>query len=211
MEPNSADQSDSITLAMTGASGACYGIRLLRWLLENGHRVHLLMSQPAQMVIHTETEMRLPSKSKAMQTSFEEMFQVPAGRLQVHSMENWMAPIASGSGCSRAMVVCPCTVGTLANIANGASRNLMERAADVILKEQRKLILVVRETPFSTIHLRNMLTLSQMGAVIMPANPGFYQGAETINDLVDFIVARILDHLHIRHGLVPPWGSDTPA
>ncbi|MET0077640.1 MAG: UbiX family flavin prenyltransferase, partial [Candidatus Thiodiazotropha lotti] len=118
-----------------------------------------------------------------------------------------MAPVASGSNPPRAMVVCPCTVGALSAIACGASNDLMERAADVVLKERRKLILVVRETPFSEIHLENMLKLSRMGAVIMPANPGFYHNPQRVEDIVDFMVSRILDQLGVENRLSPRWGE----
>ena len=118
-----------------------------------------------------------------------------------------MAPVASGSNAPRAMVICPCSTGTLSAIACGASNNLIERAADVMLKEQKKLILVSREMPLSTIHLENMLKLARMGCVMMPASPGFYQRPEQISDLIDFVVARILDQLQIEQQLMPPWGG----
>jgi len=127
--------------------------------------------------------------------------------LTVFGREDWTAPIASGSHRAQHMVVCPCTTGSLAAIANGNSDNLMERAADVMLKEQRKLIMVVRETPLSIIHLDNMLKLAKAGATIMPANPGFYYQPESLQELVDFVVARILDHLSIEHELLPRWGE----
>lgn len=206
---NHPDNRPMITLAMTGASGAVYGLRLIQQLLLAKQRIYLLLTKPAQMVIHTETNLRLPSAAKAQQSFFCEYFQVQEDQLQVFAQEQWTAPIASGSHRARAMVICPCTTGTLANIAQGSSRNLLERAADVMLKEQRKLILVLRETPLSAIHLQNMLRLSQMGVVLMPASPGFYYGAKSIEDLVDFMVARILDHLAIDHQLQPVWG-DTP-
>ena len=128
--------------------------------------------------------------------------------LTVYGREEWFAPIASGSSVADAMVVCPCTMGTLAAIATGMSDNLIERAADVTLKEQRKLILVPRETPFSALHLENMLKLARLGALILPANPGFYHHPASVQDLVDFVVARILDHLGISHQLMQPWGGD---
>jgi 4-hydroxy-3-polyprenylbenzoate decarboxylase len=127
----------------------------------------------------------------------------------VFGRQQWLAPVASGSNPPRAMVVCPCTVGALSAIACGASNDLMERAADVVLKERRKLILVVRETPFSDIHLENMLKLSRMGAVIMPANPGFYNNPQKVEDIVDFMVSRILDQLGVDHHLLPRWGETT--
>lgn len=196
-----------ITVAMTGASGAAYALRLIEQLLTAQQDIYLLLTQPAQMVIHAETELRIPGSAKAQQKFFCDYYRVASNRLQVFALEQWSAPIASGSHKSRAMVVCPCTAGTLSNIAHGASRNLLERAADVMLKEQRKLILVLREAPLSAIHLRNMLSLAEMGVVIMPASPGFYFAAKSVQDLVDFIVAKILDQLQIPHTLQPIWGA----
>lgn len=196
-----------ITLAMTGASGAQYGLRLLAVLLKADCRVSVLMSQPGQIVIGMETDLKLPGRSKEIERTLVKRYQSKPGQLRVYGQQHWTAPIASGSGVADAMVICPCTTGTLAAVATGQSRNLLERAADVTLKERKPLIMVVRETPFSTIHLQNMLTLSQAGAVIMPANPGFYQQPESIDDLVDFMVARMLDHLQIKHSLVPVWGE----
>lgn len=197
----------TITLMMTGASGAQYGLRLLQQLLAGQHRVYLLLSRPAQIVINTETELKLPGRAKEIQTYLAEQYQAEPGQLQVFEREQWMAPIASGSSVSDATVVCPCTTGTLSAIACGSSRNLIERAADVTLKERKPLILVVRETPFSEIHLENMLKLARMGSVILPANPGFYNKPQSIDEIVDFIVARVLDHLQIPHQLTLRWGS----
>jgi flavin prenyltransferase len=197
----------AITLAMTGASGAQYGLRLLEQLILAQQTVYLLVSAPAQIVIGMETDLKLPSRPSEMQAVLTERFKATQGQLQVFGREQWTAPIASGSAVPRAMVICPCTSGTLAAIANGFSRSLIERAADVVLKEQRKLILVHRETPLSVIHLENMLRLAKLGALILPANPGFYHQPNHINDLVDFIVARILDHLDIAHTLLPAWGE----
>ena len=192
---------------MTGASGAQYGLRLLEFLLQNGHRVYLLMSRPAQVVVNMETEHRLPGRASEIQAYFSDLYGAQPGQLQVFEREQWAAPIASGSGVADATVVCPCTTGTLSSIACGSSRNLIERAADVCLKERKKLILVVRETPFSEIHLENMLKLARMGVIIMPANPGFYQRPASVQELVDFMVARVLDHLDIPHALLPRWGE----
>jgi 4-hydroxy-3-polyprenylbenzoate decarboxylase len=198
----------TITVAITGASGAVYGLRLLEQLIVAKQLVYLIISAPAQMVIQMETDLKLPSSSAAMQALLAEYYQAAPGQLQVLGRQQWLAPIASGSAVSQAMVICPCTSGTLAAIANGLSRSLIERAADVILKEQRQLILVHRETPLSVIHLENLLRLAKLGAVILPANPGFYHRPNHISDLVDFIVARILDHLGIEHTLIPPWGQE---
>ncbi len=198
----------TITLAMTGASGAAYGLRLLEQLIKAQETVYLLVSTPARIVINMETDLKLPSATTAIQALLSERYQAAPGQLHVFGRDQWTAPIASGSAVSRAMVICPCTSGTLAMIANGLSRNLIERAADVVLKEQRKLIVVHRETPLSVIHLENLLRLAKMGTLVLPANPGFYHHPRNINDIVDFIVARILDHLDITHTLLSPWGGE---
>lgn len=197
----------TISLAMTGASGAAYGLRLLDCLLQDGHRVYLMISDAARMVLEMEAGLKLPSAAGEIERLLGQRFAVAEGQLRVFGKQQWLAPIASGSSVADAMVVCPCTTGSLAAIAHGTSDNLMERAADVMLKEQRKLILVVRETPFSVLHLENMLRLARMGAVILPANPGFYHQPGGIADLVDFIVARILDQLDVEHRLMPRWGD----
>lgn len=196
-----------ITLIMTGASGAQYGIRLLEELVKAKAEISLLLSRPAQIVINTETEYKVPSRAAEVGQYFSELFDASQNQIKAYEKEQWMAPIASGSGVADATVVCPCTTGTLSSIAVGASNSLIERAADVALKERKKLILVIRETPFSDIHLENMLKLSRMGAVIMPANPGFYQKPETLDDIIDFMVARILEHLDIKQEILPMWGS----
>ena len=200
-------QQKPIALAMTGASGAQYGLRLLQCLLEAGEQVYLMLSKPAQVVIGMETDWRLPGRTAEIQRFLVQRFSCPAEQLQVFGKEEWTAPVASGSAAARAMVVCPCTTGTLAAIATGISETLIDRAADVTLKEHRKLILVVRETPFSTIHLQNMLNLAQAGAVILPANPGFYNRPSTLEEIIDFIVARVLDQLDIDNDLMPRWGQ----
>lgn len=192
---------------MTGASGAQYGLRLLECLLQSDCQVYLLLSRPAQVVIAMETDYKLPARASEIQTYFIERYALTSGRLQVFEKEQWTAPIASGSGVADALVVCPCTTGTLSAIACGSSRNLIERAADVCLKERKKMIVVVRETPFSEIHLENMLKLARMGVIIMPANPGFYQRPHSVEELIDFMVARVLDHLDIAHTLLPRWGE----
>lgn len=196
-----------IALALTGASGAQYGLRLLECLLRSEQTVYLMLSKPAQVVIGLETDWALPGRNSAIRGFFLERFDCAPEQLQVYDKEQWTAPVASGSASAQAMVVCPCTTATLGAIASGLSDNLIERAADVTLKEGRKLILVIRETPFSVIHLENMLKLARMGSVIMPANPGFYHQPQGIGDLVDFIVARVLDQLEIQHDLMPRWGQ----
>jgi 4-hydroxy-3-polyprenylbenzoate decarboxylase len=197
-----------IALAMTGASGVQYGLRLLQCLLADNQIVYLMLSKAAQVVIGLETDLQLPGRPAELRRFLLAHYGAHPEQLQVYGKEEWMAPVASGSALLEAMVVCPCTTGTLAAIACGTSDNLIERAADVTLKEGRKLILVVRETPFSVIHLENMLKLARSGAVILPANPGFYTRPAHVAELVDFIVARILDQLGIAHSLIPRWGLD---
>lgn len=197
----------TVALAMTGASGAAYGLRLLECLIKAGVRVPLMLSQPGQVVIAMETELRLPGAPREIERFLSEHYGAAPGQLQVYGKDQWTAPLASGSGAPDAMVVCPCTSGTLAAIATGSSDHLLERAADVAIKEQRKLILVHREMPVSAIHLEHMLKLARLGVVIMPANPGFYHRPQKIEDLVDFVVARVLDHLGVAHDLLPRWGE----
>lgn len=198
----------AITLAMTGASGAPYGLRLLECLLAADYHVYFLISSAARVVMATEHDLKLPSGPDAMKVALVEHLACKAENLTVCGKEDWFSPVASGSAAPKQMVVCPCSAGSVASIAHGISDNLIERAADVVLKERGQLILVVRETPFSTLHLENMLKLSQMGTTIMPAAPGFYHQPKSIEDLIDFMVARILDHLGVEQGLVPRWGYD---
>lgn len=200
-------ESDTITLAVTGASGTPYGLRLLELLLQAGETVYLMVSSPARMVLEQEAGLKLPNQPSEIRSILAHRYPCRPDQLQVFGKEEWSAPIASGSAAPRAMVVCPCTSGTLAAIACGASRSLIERAADVVLKERRQLILVPREMPLSALHLENMLRLARLGAVIMPPSPGFYHRPLTVQALVDFVVARILDHLGIQQDLVPRWGS----
>ncbi|MCC4236060.1 UbiX family flavin prenyltransferase [Vibrio anguillarum] len=202
-------QQKAITLAFTGASGAPYGLRLLECLLAADYRVYLLISSAARVVLATEHGLKLPSGTEAAKAALVEHLHCDASQLVVCGKEEWFSPVASGSAAPKQMVVCPCSAGSVAAIAHGMSDNLIERAADVVMKERGQLVLVVRETPFSTLHLENMLKLSQMGVTIMPAAPGFYHQPQSIEDLVDFMVARILDHLGIEQGLVPRWGYDS--
>ena len=197
----------TICLAFTGASGIPYGVRLLECLLAAGCRVQLLYSQVAQIVARQEMALELPARASEAQIFFRERFASLPGSLEVYGREEWFAPVASGSNPPDAMIVCPCTMGTLASIAQGMASNLIERAADVVLKEGRKLVLVPRETPFSMIHLENMLRLSRAGAVILPPNPGFYHHPESVGELVDFVVARILDQVAVPHSLMQRWGD----
>ena len=195
-----------VTVAITGASGAPYAMRLIACLLEQQQQVHLLMASAARVVFATELEWQLPANPKALAAALCEHFSVSAEQLKVYGKDEWFAPVASGSAAPKKMVVCPCSTGTLSAITHGASDTLIERAADVVIKERGQLILVPREMPLSAIHLENMLKLAQLGVTIMPAAPGFYHQPQSIADLVDFVVARILDHLNLAQQLQPRWG-----
>ncbi len=197
----------TITLAMTGASGAQYGLRLLECLVAAQCRVYFLISQAAQVVIATETELRLPAQTAELQAFLIDHCGASEGQIEVFGADQWTAAVASGSSAPASMVICPCSMGTLAAIASGASNNLIERAADVALKERRQLIVVPRETPYSEIHLDNMLRLTRLGVVVMPASPGFYQRPQSVAQLVDFMVARVLDHLQVPQRLLARWGD----
>jgi 4-hydroxy-3-polyprenylbenzoate decarboxylase len=202
---------ETISIGMTGASGAQYGLRLIECLIRSERRVYLMLTKPAQLVIASETDLKLPGRAGDIAAALTDRFAASAGQLKVFGTDEWTAPVASGSGVADAMVVCPCSMATLSSIAVGASRSLLERAADVTLKEGRQLILVPRETPFSAIHLENMLKLARLGVVILPANPGFYSRPEKISELIDFVVARVLDHLRVKHELGPRWGGEEDA
>ena len=196
----------TITLALTGASGMPFGLRLLECLVAARCRVYLLYSSAAQIVAKQECALTIPTQPREAARMFGERFGAADGQIEVFAREDWNAPIASGSSAADAMAICPCTVGTLGAIAAGLADNLIERAADVMLKERRRLVLVPRETPLSTIHLENMLRLAQAGAVILPPAPGFYNDPQSITDIVDFVVARVLDQLGVPHALQPRWG-----
>ncbi len=197
----------TVSVAITGASGAQYAVRLVEQLLAADCRVYLMVSSAARVVINTETEIDLPEAFEAQWEKWLQVFNVSREQLCMFSKEDWFSPVASGSSSPSSLVVCPASGGTISAIAHGASNNLIERAADVALKERRQLILVPREMPLSDVHLENMLKLSRMGAVIMPASPGFYQNPETVGDLVDFVVARILDQLGVEQKILPRWGE----
>jgi 4-hydroxy-3-polyprenylbenzoate decarboxylase len=198
----------TITLAFTGASGMPYGLRLLDCLVAARCRVYLLYSPAAQIVARQECDLTLPVQPREAARLLAERSGAVDGQLTVFGREDWMAPVAYGSNPADAMAVCPCTMGTLGAIANGLADNLIERAADVMLKERRPLVLVPRETPLSAIHLDNMLKLARAGAVILPPAPGFYDRPQTVADLVDFVVARVLDQLRVAHALGPRWGDE---
>jgi flavin prenyltransferase len=201
-----------IVLAMTGASGAIYATRLLEVLLEAEQHVHLIISPAARLVLKQELELTVDLENFQLESlagRFEGR-RLPAAKgaqLTYHHHQNLMAPIASGSFLTSGMVICPCSLGTLGAVVHGTGENLIHRAASVHLKERRKLIVVPRETPLSTIQLENMRRASEAGAVVLPAMPGFYHGASSIRDLVDFIVARICDQLGIANSLMHRWGS----
>ncbi|MEN2425704.1 flavin prenyltransferase UbiX [Chromobacterium vaccinii] len=197
----------TVTVALTGASGLPYGLRLIEALLAAGARVWVLYSQAAQVVAKQEMQLPLPSRPAEMKAWLQARYPAGDGQLEVYGREEWFAPAASGSNPPDAMVVCPCSMGTLAAIRHGMSDNLIERAADVCIKEQRKLVLVPRETPLSAIHLENMLDLARLGVVILPPAPGFYTHPKSVDDMVDFIVSRILDQLGVEQTLTPRWGE----
>lgn len=198
----------TVALAFTGASGMPYGVRLLECLLRAGVRVWLVYSQAAQIVAKQEMKLVLPTQPREAQRYFSERFGAADGQLAVFGRDDWNAPLASGSNPPDAYVICPCTMGTLAEVAAGMASDLTTRAADVVLKEGRKLILVPRETPLSAIQLENMLRLSRAGAVILPPNPGFYHHPQDVQGVIDFVVARILDQLGVEHDLMPRWGGE---
>jgi len=197
----------TIMLAFTGASGMPYGLRLLECLLAADCRVWLAYSTAAQIVTKQECGLTLPAQPREATRLLAARCNAPDGRLTVFGCDDWNAPAASGSNPADAMAICPCTMGTLGAIAGGLADNLIERAADVMLKERRPLVLVPRETPLSAIHLENMLKLARAGAAIVPPVPGFYHHPQTVDDLVDFVVARVLDQLGVAHRLGPRWGE----
>ncbi len=199
---------EPVTVAITGASGVQYGLRLIQCLVAAQHQVLVMVSRAAQVVIATETDMSLPGSPADQEAFLTAEFAAQPGQIRVFGREQWMAPVASGSGAPSKMVVCPCSTGCLSAIATGASNNLIERAADVALKERRQLILVPREAPYSEIHLEHMLKLTRMGVVVIPASPGFYQRPKSVADMVDFVVARILNQLQIAQSLLPRWGDE---
>jgi flavin prenyltransferase len=198
----------TVTLAMTGASGAQYGLRLLECLLAADRDVYLMVTKPALVVLGMETDQSFSGRPADAARTLSARYRARDGQLRVFGEEEWTSPVASGSGAPRTMVVCPCSMATVAAIAAGLSDTLLERAADVVIKERGTLVLVPRETPFSAIHLENMLKLARLGVVILPANPGFYHRPTRIEDLVDFVVARILDQIGVPHTLASRWGHE---
>lgn len=204
--PINQDFAGQITIGITGASGAPYAIELIRQLCQSNLQVFVLISSAAKVVFKTEINLDFPGNPNKASEFLTHYFSAQPEQIQVFGKDEWFSPPASGSAAPKQMVVVPCSTGTLSAIASGASDNLLERAADVVIKERGQLILVPRETPFSSIHLENMLKLSNLGVTIMPASPGFYHQPQNIDDLVQFMVARILDHLKINQDLVPRWG-----
>ncbi len=196
---------EKITLAVTGASGSGYFLRLLQALVDKNCQVYLLLSEAAKVVLKTEVNEDWPDEIESLTPFLQQRFNATTEQIIVLGNKDWFSPVASGSSAPRKMVICPCSCGTLASIALGLSNNLIERAADVILKESGLLIITPRETPFSTLHLRNMLTLSELGVKIIPLAPGFYHQPQSIADLQDFMVARLLDHLNIEHNISKRW------
>ncbi|TQV81472.1 flavin prenyltransferase UbiX [Aliikangiella coralliicola] len=199
-------QEKRITLGITGASGAIYAVNLLKNLTVHYQEVHLMISDAARIVMATEIDLKLPEAPQKIQQLLTELCECSSDVIKVYSKENWYSPVASGSAAPKQMVVCPASMGCVSAIATGASNTLLERAADVVIKEQGQLILLPREMPFSTIHLRNLLTLSEAGVTIMPAAPGLYGQPESIDDLADFVSARVLNHLGIDNQLGHAWG-----
>ncbi|MBF0193235.1 MAG: UbiX family flavin prenyltransferase [Magnetococcales bacterium] len=203
-----------ILVAITGASGALYSLRLIELLLKADRSVDLLLSDPARVVIKQECGLELQGDGDNVVKDILAYFNSTANNsldnkksktLKHYGLKDWISPVASGSGGRRDMVICPCSMGTLARVRHGISENLIERGADVTIKEQGRLIMVPRESPFSPIHLENMLALSRLGVIMLPAAPGFYNRPSTIDELIDFIVGRILDRLEIHHDLYKAW------
>ena len=204
-------QQQHVVVAISGASGACYALTLLRHLLASGCRVSLLASTAGRQVLRLELEdipLAWADDPAHMQRELEKYFALGPEQLRCYAEDDFMAPVASGSAGGDAMVIVPASMGMVGRLAAGVSNSLIERAADVTLKERRPLIVVPRETPFHTIHLRNLLTLSEAGAIVLPAMPAFYARPRSLQDIADFIAARILDQLGIEHHLVPRWGED---
>jgi flavin prenyltransferase len=208
-----------ICLGITGASGAIYAVRLLEVLRAAGRDVHLSISSSGRDVLRQElnieidldhfdaSRLRLSETTPIHHQKHESLPPAPVGKLHYYPCHDFLAPMASGSFLTAGMVICPCSGTTLAAVATGAASNLIQRAAEVHLKERRKLILVPREAPLSLAHIDNMRRVTEAGAVVLPASPGWYHGVESIHDLVDFVVARICDQLEVEHTLTKRWGE----
>lgn len=202
-------QKRSISLGITGASGAIYALNLLNNLVNHFDEIHLMISDAGRVVMATEMSINLPEAPSKIQAILTDYCQSKTDAIRVYAKENWYSPVASGSAAPKQMVICPASMGCVSAIATGASNTLMERAADVVIKEKGQLILLPREMPLSTIHLKNLLTLSEAGVTIMPTAPGFYGKPKVIDDLADFVSARILNHLGIDNKLSETWGYKT--
>jgi 4-hydroxy-3-polyprenylbenzoate decarboxylase len=206
--------SHPVVLAITGASGAVYARRLYDLLLMTGRDLHLMISPSGAAVFKQELDLVLdlnqfqPAQLCSAPVEFDSEHRTPwGGRVFYHHHDDFMAPVASGSFLTSGMVICPCSGGTMSGIAHGASNNLIQRAADVHLKEHRKLVVVPRETPLSSIQLENMKRVADAGGVVLPAMPGWYHGVSSLQDLIDFVVVRILDQLGIQSNLMRRWGE----
>lgn len=198
---------DSLTFAMTGASGAPYALHMLRRLMELRQRLEFLVSPSAARVLELEVDARRSWLVDGLPR--HEEFGLDPALVRCWGPKDYLAPVASGTARSRGMIICPCSMGTVGRIAAGVSGNLIERAADVCLKERRRLVIVFREAPLSTIHLRNLLSLSEAGAIVMPAAPGFYHGVSGVESLLDHLAAKAFDLLGIDHRLIRRWGEDS--
>jgi len=194
------------TIAITGASGAPYGMRVLQTLIKGGHNVYLTITGDGLSILNDETGLLLKGPETDIQFALEKHLEAKDGQLRYFDENNMYTPIASGSAKVDGMVVVPCSMKALSAIAHGFASNLIERAADVTIKEKRKLIIVPRETPLSTIHLRNLLALSEAGCHIIPAMPAFYHHPKKLQDMIDFIAGRVLDALGVENDLSPRWG-----
>jgi 4-hydroxy-3-polyprenylbenzoate decarboxylase len=196
----------NIVVAICGASGSIYGLRLVEELLKADCRVTLLITDAGRQVLHYETGLDWPTDVEVSRELIRSHF--ASDQLRHYANDDLFAPVASGTSAPDALVVVPCSMGTLGRIASGTGSNLIERVADVVLKEKRELLIVPRETPLSSIHLRNLLTLAECGARIIPAMPAFYRQPQSVADLIDFVVGKILDSLRINHTLFVPWGEE---
>ena len=199
-------EKSKITLGITGASGAIYALNLLKNLTEHYHEVHLMITDAGRVVMATELAVKLAEAPSKIQRTLTDLCECSDDVIKVYAKENWYSPVASGSAAPKQMVVCPASMGCISAIATGASNTLLERAADVVIKEKGQLIVLPREMPFSTIHLKNLLTLSEAGVTVMPAAPGFYGLPESIDDLANFVSARVLNHLGVDNNLGHSWG-----
>ncbi|MDQ6970704.1 MAG: flavin prenyltransferase UbiX [Mariprofundus sp.] len=203
--PPTADR-QAVIVAITGASGAAYALRLIQRLAQSNVFQHILLSDASRVVLKQEVDLSLPENTAATTQALAHHLNIDATSMRCYSLKDWFSPTASGSAGIKKMIIVPCSMGTLARIASGMSDNLIERAADVILKERRQLIIVPRETPLSSIHLENMLKLSNMGVHIIPAMPGFYHQPKTLDDIINFLVDRMLDHLELSNPEAQKWG-----